>query len=71
MGAAIFLSTCFDEKMTLTQKFEDADGFMKLIYLYGSLKLVMTTYLTGFCLMEVGSIACGLGYNGNDSHGTP
>lgn len=63
------LSIWFDEKMSKTLQFSEADPLMKLVYLYGSLRLLMTTYLTGFCLMEVGSIACGLGFNGYEENG--
>ena len=62
------LSRWFDEKMSKTLQFSEANSFMKRVYLYGSFRLLMTTYLTGFCLMEVGPIACGLGFNGCDEN---
>ena len=36
----------------------------KMAYLYGVTKQMSQTYLVGFCLMDVGPIACGLAFNG-------
>ena len=40
--------------------------FEKVLYLYGVTKQVSQTYLCGFCLMDIGPIACGLAFNGYD-----
>ena len=34
--------------------------------MYLTVKLVMQTYIVGWCLMECGPIAAGLGFNGYD-----
>ena len=47
------------------------NALWKVIHLYGALRLFMTTYCTGFCLMESGAIASGLGYNGLAEDGSP
>ena len=38
----------------------------KLLYLFAVTKQMAQTYLVGFCLMDVGPIACGLAFNGYD-----
>ena len=38
----------------------------KLLYQYLCVKLVIQTYLVGWCLMECGPIAAGLSFNGYD-----
>ena len=40
--------------------------FEKILYVYGVTKQVSQTYLVGFCLMDIGPIACGLAFNGYD-----
>lgn len=41
-----------------------------MLYLYGTLKCEMQVFQCGFCLMEAGTVMCGLGYNGRDKENT-
>lgn len=66
VGMAIVLAEMgFDEKSSQTAAFAQMGPLRKVVQMYGDLKSFMTVYLTGFCLMEVGPIASGLSYNGN------
>jgi len=57
------LSIWFDTKMYLTQDFKDLGPLMKMWYLFWGLHLMMTTYITGFYLMDAGPVAAGFAYN--------
>jgi len=61
------LSAFVDENFMLTEEFLMGYSLPhKFFYQYLVLKLVMQTYLVGWCLMECGPIASGLSYNGRD-----
>lgn len=66
VGVSVVLSQWTDEKIYVTSQFLDKNLAMKIVYMYLTLKLIMSTYQCGFCLMEVGSIASGLAYSGPD-----
>lgn len=73
VGAGLCLALVgFDEDNLMEPFFlENPSLFYKFGYLWGALKCIMSTYLVGFCFMEVGAIGSGLGYNGNDENGNP
>ena len=57
----------FDEKVLLTEEYLYEWGLpWKILFMWGHVKNMMTTYLIGFCLMECGPIAAGLSFNGYD-----
>ena len=61
------LASQVDEKFMLTAEFLNEYSIAhKLLYQYLVVKLVMQTYLVGWCLMECGPIATGLSFNGYD-----
>lgn len=54
----------------LTDEFASHSLIWKIAFSVGLLKNVMyRTYMIGWCLMEVGPIASGLGFNGYDEKG--
>eukprot|EP00354_Favella_ehrenbergii_P011334 CAMPEP_0170456514 /NCGR_PEP_ID=MMETSP0123-20130129/4119_1 /TAXON_ID=182087 /ORGANISM="Favella ehrenbergii, Strain Fehren 1" /LENGTH=280 /DNA_ID=CAMNT_0010720009 /DNA_START=564 /DNA_END=1406 /DNA_ORIENTATION=+ len=67
VATGAILSDYVDEKFMLTEEFLAGYGIaQKLFYQYLVVKLTMQTYLVGWCLMECGTIAAGLSYNGID-----
>lgn len=67
VATGAILASQVDEKFMLTPEFlNDFSIPQKLFYQYLVVKLVMQTYLVGWCLMECGPIAAGLSFNGYD-----
>jgi D-alanyl-lipoteichoic acid acyltransferase DltB (MBOAT superfamily) len=67
-----FFDHYFPNSFLLTDEFAAHSLLWKIGYSYGTLKNMMyRTYMIGWCLMEVGPIASGLAYNGNDESGKP
>lgn len=70
VAVGAFFAYYFPVKFMLTDEFRDHSIPWKIWYSYGQLKGFMyRTYMVGWCLMEVGPLASGLCYNGNDEHG--
>lgn len=65
---SIILNKYFDEKYYLTDEFKQTPFLSKLPIMIGTLFQIMSTYVTGFCFMECGTIASGLSYNGEHKH---
>lgn len=63
VGVSIVLSQFVHDKILIEPEFLNLSIPWKLFYMYLVLKLIMSTYECGFCLMEVGSIASGLAYS--------
>ena len=62
------LAQVVDEHFLVSEEFLNEYSLLaKIGYMYLVLKMMMSTYLVGWCLMEAGPIASGLGYNGVDS----
>lgn len=67
VAVGALLSQLVDEQFLVSEQFlNDYSIFAKICYMYLVLKMIMSTYLVGWCLMEAGPIASGLGYNGLD-----
>jgi len=58
------LSQFFDEAFILTKEFAGLSLPHQWFTLFGTLKLAMSTYYVGWCLMDCGVIASGLAFNG-------
>ena len=62
----------FPNAFMLSDEFASHSLVWKIAYSWGTLKNMMyRTYMVGWCLMEVGSLASGLSFNGLDDKGDP
>jgi len=67
-----FFAYFFPYKYMLTDEFDNHSLLWKIFFTCGNVKSVMyVKYMIGWCLMEVGPIAAGLGFNGYDENGQP
>eukprot|EP00347_Sterkiella_histriomuscorum_P004536 403360089 len=71
IGAVGVMSDYFPFSYVLTDEFAAQAYWKKMLIMLGTLKLKLFTYYTAFCLMDSGSIASGLSYNGLDLNKTP
>ena len=67
VATGAILAIYIDEMYPTTPKFAtDLNMLERLVYLFAVTKKMAQTYLVGWCLMDVGPIACGLAFNGYD-----
>ena len=68
----VFQSVCnshFKQWYMITDEFAALSIYKKIVYMFGVFLYRCATYCVGFCLMESGPIASGLGFNGYDADG--
>lgn len=66
IGAVGFMSDYFPFGYVLTAEYAARPYWQKMLILLGTLKHKLFTYYTAFCLMDSGSYASGLSFNGYD-----
>ena len=67
IGFSVLLAQYFDEKYYLTNDFKQTPFLEKVPIMIGTLFLMMSSYVTGFCFLECGVIASGFSYNDEES----
>lgn len=66
IGAVGVFSDYFPFQYVTTEEFAAEPYWKKMLILLGTMKFKIFTYYTAFSLMDSGSVASGLSYNGLD-----